>query len=273
MFNFRSPRTGSGVLAVAALMLLISLNLGGCSNNEASPTATNTPEPPVLPAAEQLAFDFSFFGAASELDKAAGIHDNFINAYLRTVLLDVMAKLVLAAPVGAFSAAVHTVPVAQDDGSWVWTYDWRHHQDVVRIILRGMPAGDVVEWELSLDPGAVGEGILWFSGTTNGDGEEGHWIFHDLDTEGYPVSGEINWGLTRGGHYLEFVSREAEDDGDVLRFTDNAPNYRIDFTPGNGDVASFIRWHESGEGSLMVPDYNDGLEACWDVDLHNVDCQ
>ena len=273
MFIFRSLRQGTGLIAIAMLMLLVSLNLGGCSDTETSPTGVETAQAPVLPPAEQLIFDFSFFDTASELDKAVGVHDNFINAYLRTALLDVMAKLVLAAPVGAFSAAVHTVPVAQDDGSWVWTYDWRHHQDVIRISLRGMPAGDVVEWELSLDPGAVGEGILWFSGTTNGDGQEGRWVFHDLDAEGYPVSGEINWGPTRGGHYLEFVSREAEEDGDTLRFTDNYPDYRIDFTPGNADAASFIRWHASGAGSLMVPDYNDGLEACWNVDLHNVDCQ
>ncbi|MHA1154293.1 MAG: hypothetical protein ACTSQ7_16870, partial [Alphaproteobacteria bacterium] len=66
---------------------------------------------------------------------------------------------------------------------------------------------------------------------------------------------------------------EADEEGDVLRFTANDPNFRIDYTPGNGDAVSFIQWHASGAGSLLVPDYNDGLEACWDEDLHNVVCQ
>jgi hypothetical protein len=272
MLFFRSLRTGTGLMALATLMLLLSLSLSGCSDSETSPTATTVPEPPVLPVAEQLQFDFSFFSPASELDKAGGEYDNFINAYLRTALLDVMAHLVLAAPVGAFSAAVHTVPVAQDDGAWVWTYDWRYEQQVVRIILRGIPAGDVVQWELSLAPGAIGEGVLWFSGTTNGNGDEGRWVFHDLDTEGYPVSGEINWGRTGGGNFLEFICHEPENDGDTLRFTGNDPNFRIDFMPGDGGDPSFIRWHTSGLGSLQVPDYNDGLEACWNVHLRNVDC-
>jgi hypothetical protein len=274
MFVFRSLRTGTGLMAIVALMLLITLNLGGCcSDSETSPTSTTELEPPILPVAEQLQFDFSFFDPGKQLEKAGGNYDNFVNAYLRTVVLDAMARLVLVAPVSAFSAAVHTVPVAQADGSWVWTYDWQHGHDTIRIILRGMPAGDVVEWDLSLAPGAVDDGVLWFSGTTNGDGSEGHWGFHDLNTDGYPVSGEITWGTTGDGNYLEFVCREPDNDGDRLRFSDNDPDFRIEFTPGDGAEMSFIQWHASGEGSLRVPDYNGGTEACWGVDLRNVECE
>ncbi len=269
MFFFRNLRTGTGFIAIAALMLLFSLSLGGCSDNETRPTEASVPEPPVLPVAEQLAFDFSFFAGAPQLEKADGDYDNFLNAYLRTALLDVVANLVLAAPVSAFSAAVHTVPVAQDDGSWVWTYDWQHRDGLVRIILRGLPVGDVVQWELSLAPGGVGDGILWFDGATNGDGSEGQWSFRDLDNEEYPISGEISWGVG----YLEFVSREVDSDGDRLRFIDNDPNFRIEFSDGMGGGTSFIKWNESGSGSLLVLDYNDGQEACWDEYLMDVDCQ
>jgi hypothetical protein len=268
MFFFRNLRTGTGFLAIAALMLLFSLSLGGCSDNEISPTQTAVPEPPVLPVAEQLAFDFSFFADAPQLDKATGQYDNFINAYLRTAMLDVMAHLVLAAPVSAFSAAVHTVPVVQDDSSWVWTYDWQHRDGMVRIILRGLPVGDAVQWELSLAPGGAGEGILWFDGSTNGDASEGHWSFRDLDTEDYPISGEINWGVG----YLAFVSREADNEGGRLRFIDNDPDFRIEFSDGNGGGTSFIKWNASGSGSLLVPDYNGGQEACWDQDLRDTVC-
>lgn len=273
MFIFRNLRAGTGLLALATLMLLFSLHLGGCSDGETSPTAVTLNEPPVLPVAEQLAFDFSFFEAAPGLDKAAGTYDNFINAYLRTALLDVMARLVLVAPVGAFSAAVHTVPVAQADGSWLWSYDWRYGTDQVGIRLRGLPLGDVVNWELSLVPAGTTAGVPWFSGTTNGDGREGHWEFRDLETAGYPVSGEINWGASQGGTYLEFLSREDGSDGARLRFADDNPDFRITFTSDSGAADSFIQWHASGQGSLRVPDFNGGLEACWGVDLRNIDCQ
>jgi len=277
MIFFRNLRCGMAILAIGALFLVLTLNLTGCSDTDSNPTGPPAHQAPTLPDANQLDFDFSFFDEASQLEKSAqdqGIYDNFINAYLRTVVLDLMAHLVLAAPVTAFSAAVHTVPMPQPDGSWVWTYDWRHGHETVIISLRGMPAGEVVEWDLSLIPGGMGDGVLWFSGTTSGDGEEGSWIFHDLDNEGYPVCGEISWGETAaGGNFLQFLSREQDSDGDTLRFEDNNPNFIITFAPGTGETSSFIRWHADGHGSLMVPDYNGGAEACWDEDLFNIECQ
>lgn len=265
-------RNGFGLIAIVVVLFLLTINLNGCSDSTTSPDTVSSEDPPVLPAAEQLQFDFSFFDNAPQLEKSRGEYDHFVNAYLRTVVLDVMAKLVLAAPVSAFSAAVHTVPVAQNDGAWLWTYEWRHPEGPVDIILRGIPAGEVVEWQLSLRPQGLNESVLWFSGTTNGTGSEGHWEFQDLDNPDHPVSGEIAWGDSDGGSYLEFVCREPDNNGDVLRFNDTDPDFSITFTPGDGSAASFIRWNVSGAGSLLVPDYNDGAEACWGEDLRNIDC-
>ncbi len=273
MLFFRSLRTGTGLIALASLMFLIALSLGGCSDDETSTTAADVPAPPTLPAPEQFAFDFSFFDSGSQPGKAAGDSDNFVNAYLRTIILDAMAHLVLAGPVGAFSAAVHTVPVAQDDGSWVWTYTWQHGPDPLYIILRGIPAVSVVEWELSLATVNQPDPVLWFSGTTNGNGDHGHWLFHDLDSNDHPVNGEIAWGNDTDGHYLEFVSHELDNMDNTLRFTEDYPNFLIEYTPGNGGDQSFVQWHASGTGSLRVPDYNGGLEACWDEIQQDVDCQ
>jgi len=273
MLTKRTLRTNTGLMALAIFMFLFALNLNGCSENEDSPTAVVEATPPLLPVAEQFQFDLSFFDSADSLEKASGDYDNFINAYLRAVVLEAVANLVLAAPVGTFSAALNTVPEAMDDGSWVWTYDWHYGPDPLTISLRGLPAGDVVEWEMSLAPTGSDLTVLWFSGTTNGNGSEGRWTFHDLDTDGYPVSGEISWGASNGSQYLQFVSREPGSDGDVLRFNDNDPDFSIEFSPGDGDQLSFLRWQASGAGSLRVPDYNDGLEGCWDVYQRNVDCQ
>lgn len=272
MFTNRSLRTGTGLIAVASVMFLLALSLGGCSEDAAPPTATETAAAPTLPAASSLQFDFSFLDAAQQKDKAAGDYDNFVNAYLRSVVLGAVAHLVLVAPVSTFEAALNTVPVAQADGSWIWGYDWQYGPDPIHVSLRGMPNGDVVEWEMSLSPIGSSLSVVWFDGTTNGDGEEGHWTFYDLDSEDTPVSGEISWGQTDSGHYLQFTGLDEDGLNDTLRFADNDPEFQITYTPGDGSDLSFIRWHADGSGSLMVPDYNEGLEACWDIYQRDVDC-
>jgi len=273
MNQFRSLRTGTGLMALAAVMLLLALNVGGCSDSDDSPTTIEEAQAPVLPDSQQLEFDFSFFSSADGLEKSHGEYDNFINAYLRTVILDVMARLALAAPVDAFANAVNTVPTALPGGSWRWTYDWQIAGDRVGVVLVGTPAGDVVEWELSLVPSGSTEQYLWFSGTTSDHGEEGHLVFINLDHEDFPVCAEVTWGNSYHGRFLEFISRETDSNGNRLVFYDNDPEFRIEFTLGTDEDSSFIQWNSAGDGSLLVPDYNGGIQACWDINQQDVDCQ
>jgi hypothetical protein len=271
----RNLRANVGLMAVAALMILLAVNLSGCSDDD-SPTAAPVAKAPTLPDPGQLTFDFAFFDGAATLeqtDKArAGEHDNFLNAYLRVVILDALADLTLAGPVGAFALALHAVPEAQDDGAWIWRYTWEDYRFPINLALRGLPAGDHVDWEMRVGAGDAPAEALWFRGATNGDGSEGRWTFYDLDDAAAPVTGEIAWGRALAGRYLEFVSHEDGSDGDALRFTDADPSFRVDFTPGDGSRAWFIQWQADGTGSLQVPDYNGGLEACWDRWQENVDC-
>lgn len=273
MLNPRSLRSGTGLLAFAAIIFLLIINLSGCSDEDSSPTALEQAQAPTLPDPEILEFDFSFFDSAAEMEKNAdGVHDNFVNAYLRAVVLGAMAKLTLTPPVAAFAVALHTVPVPQEDGAWIWSYSCGGVHHPLQIALRGMPAGDVVEWEMRVGVGLEAPTAVWFEGHTSGDGQEGQWLFHDLDDPDQPVCGEIAWGNFGGGSYLQFTSRELESNGDVLRFNDSHPSYEINFTPGNGDGEAFIKWNANGTGSLLVPDYNGGQEACWDMFQRNMDC-
>ena len=151
MLITRSLRTGTGLLALAALMMLFALNLGGCSDENASPTALPQTTAPILPDPAELQFDFSFFDKAADLDKNdGGIHENFVNAYLRAVLLGAIAELTLAPPVATFSAALHTVPVAQDDGAWIWSYDWNDYNKQFGNAVVGFGAVEIVTINLSL---------------------------------------------------------------------------------------------------------------------------
>lgn len=272
MLNKHSLRTGSGVLALSAFLFLVVLSAGGCSDDP-NPTGPAATQAPVVPDPETLQFDFSFFDNGASLEKSGnGTHDNFVNAYLRAVLLEAMAQLTLAPPATTLAVALHTVPVVQDDGSWVWSYLWNGYRYPIRVALRGMPAGDHVQWEMRIGAGGAVPTALWFDGSTSGDGQQGHWNFYDLDDPTQRVCGEVAWGDDETGRFLEFTSREPGSNGDMLRFNDADPEFAITFTPEVGDGPAFIRWRADGTGSLKVPDYNDGEEACWDQWQENLDC-
>jgi len=272
MINRNSLRSVTGLLALANILLLLALNLAACGETGTAPENDLSATAPVLPEAERLNFDFRFFTESDLPAKADGQYDHFVNAYLRAVVLDAMGRLVLAAPVSAFSAALHTTPVADEDGSWVWSYDWTYGQEIATIVLRGQPDGGQVFWTLGLQPRGSDQVFTWFHGATTNEGRSGHWFFRDLDDPDLPVVGEISWGLLDGGTFLQFLSLEEDSHGDTLRFENRDPDFGILFTEGLGGQESHIRWHADGSGSLRVPDYNGGLPACWDAFQRNTVC-
>jgi len=259
-----------------AIAVLLTANLSGCSSDESEPAAVAQTDPPRLPDPQQLTFDFGFFDGAAELDKAdRDTHLNFINAYLRVVVLDAMAQLTLAPPVAVFALALHTPPSLQEDGSWIWVYTWVDGVEETQVRLRGLPAGNRVEWELRLTARHAQpplDAVVWFQGSTAENGDEGRWFFNDLDEPEHPLCGEIAWGDAGTGRHLTFISHEPETTGDTLRFSDNDPEFAVEFNQAVSGSQWYMRWHADGSGSLRVPDYNGGQPACWDERQRDVDC-
>jgi hypothetical protein len=258
------------LLALAAMLFA----LGGCDSD---PTEPDTSGAPTLPDAQQMQIDLTFFDQAQQREKSGEkIGDNFFNAYLRVVVLNLMLRYYLTPPVAAFALAVHTVPSPQDDGSWIWVYTHVDGEEELQIRLRGMPSGDNVLWELrvsasSTDPAIENE--LWFSGETRNEGQFGTWTFYDFTLEGDPAVSTIEWGEGLDGNYLIITALYGEDAGDVLTFTHAAPECSIDFLDADTEQSWYIRWNEeTGTGSLMVPDYNEGLPACWDENQDDTPC-
>ncbi len=257
------------LLTVAAAILA----LAGCSENTPlGPTAEPQAQAPVLPDAERMTVNMGFFDQGKDYDKSFA-RQNFFNAYLRAVIVTGMTELVLAPPVAAFSLAIHTVPSYQPDGSWLWIYTFVNGAEEVQIRLRGTIADDHVDWEMrvtALDEGYENE--LWFDGTTSDQGDTGHWTFYDAEQSGL-AAGELYWESRVASNSLRIVALAGDDAGDELTFSEAGDNHRIDhIDAGTGDM-SFIRWNESdGTGSLMVPDYNDGAEACWDESQYDIEC-
>ncbi len=259
-----------GVIAGAAL-------LAGCSDDSAvSPDVDAAVAAPILPDPAQLEIALDLFAPAAGMDKAIG-QQNFFNAYLRAVIVGAMTDLVLAPPVSAFSLALHTVPSRQRDGSWVWVYTWVDGADEAQVRLTGRAGSDAdgsfTSWEMRVSIHDVNQDlddVLWFDGVTRREGRQGSWTFYDDDA----AAALLDWQSTPGGRELRLEALLGEDAGDVLSFRVDGAQHRIDFVDGDSAEVWFIRWDETdGSGSLMVPDYNSGREACWDAQQYDVDCE
>ncbi len=260
-------------LPTILLIAILALAMTGCSDDD-NPTAPDADQAPALPNPELITFDFSFFEQADEIDpatKALGDYDNFLNAYVRVALLEIVARIVMTPPVAAFSLALHTPPSLQDDGSWIWIYTFVDGDEEAQIRLRGLPRANGVEWELRVTVGEL-DNEIWFTGTTMDDGETGAWTFRDLDDPAHPESGEIAWGRNVEGEFLRFTCLHGVDAGDTLEFQEAYPRHVITHVDADQDMSPVIEWFEDGHGNLTVPEYNDGERACWDTDLRNVDC-
>lgn len=277
MFHQASLRQGVGLLALAALMILTSVHFSGCSSDDTTAPTAPTASAPQLPDPERLNFDFQFFAENQDADKLGHPHHaNFLNAYFRVVIIDALATLSLAPPVAVFSVALHTIPSLQDDGAWIWVYTAVDGDQETQVRLKGLPLDNEVQWELRVTADHHNpplDNAVWFHGTTSNQGAKGRWFFNDLDLTDMPQVAEIIWDEESAGRFLTFISHEADSNGDTLRFTDADPRYVIDFTRAATQEHWFIRWQADGSGSLQVPDYNEGLEACWDEDQIDIVCR
>jgi len=260
-----------------ALALALALaQLAGCLGE--SPTAPSAPsgeEAPVLPAPEKLTFDFDFFREPALREQAS--KRNFLNAYLRVVIVSAVVHVGLTPPVAAFSLALHTPPSPQPDGSWIWVYTYVNGEEEAQIRLRGKAvAGDGVQWELRVtNLGEVPpvDNAVWFEGETRHDGDSGFFRFHDVHDEAGPVDARLDWGADPDGDFLRFTDLRENPD-DTLEFREAGSRKSLTFTDASDpDLGWYVRWDESdGTGSLRAPDYNGGEPACWDEHQSDTEC-
>ncbi len=271
--------------AVPALILLATLLtvplLTGCESTPTAPAATDNDQAPTPPDPARLTVDLGFFDSGEALAKAAPDAQasklNFVNAAVRVFAVDLVARLVLTPPIVAFGAALHGIPSRQEDGSWIWVYTCVQGEEELQIRLRGLRVDDGVEWQLRVfapqaDPPLAGE--IWFEGFTSEIGDEGTWTFHDPALPGNPAVAEVLYREGVAGELLRVTCLEGEDAGDEISFRDEDPEHAIEFHDAALGQDWHIRWNEAdGTGSLLVPDYNGGREACWDEHQDDVDCR
>lgn len=287
-----------------ALALFVGLQLfAGCSNDDAVQLPTGPKEPegaPQLPSMSTMKLELNFFGIETPvLDEAtlskgtpsdqlmattAGDHSNWINAFVRAIFVQLIMYDALQEPIGAFALAIHSVPQAIGDGSYLWTYIFVEDGVEYSIFLYGTPMTDRVVWRLEVSadtPELVLDHFVWFEGVGMRNESEGYWQFYEpvATPPGTPTDGtelmRIDWeNISASEHRVTVTVNGAglEDEGDYLEFYETGTMGSITAYDASILETSQIVWYADGSGSLTVPDYNDGLQACWDTEQVNIDC-
>jgi hypothetical protein len=292
-------RTAMCFVAVVALA-----SLAACSKQDGDGLlgATNTgADAPKLPAMSTMTMDLSFFGVdgtstaqAKAMDEgmmlaAPGNKTNFINAVVRVLYIQLTLYDILEEPVGAFAAAIHSVPQPQPDGSYLWTFIFVDGANEYSIFLNGKVVGDHVEWRLEVstnNPELVLDHFVWFSGESKLDDSGGYWQFYKpvasgaaLATTGAGTDGaavvRMDWENYGGAeHRLTVLANEVggPDEGDMLVFHETPSTGTIDYYDAETLDDQNITWHVDGSGSLTVGGYNDGQQACWNTRQEDTVC-
>ncbi len=286
-----------------AVLLAIFL-IPGCSNdNDPVAPPVEQSQPPKLPSMSTMTFDLDFFGVAlpavdqssvetgkpgPELQAAgAATRSNWINAVVRALFVHLLVFDALDEPIGAFAIAVHSVPQKQADGSWLWTYIFVDEGAEYSIFLYGKQGTGYVDWRMEVSTNNAQlslDHFMWFEGRTQNDNSEGYWQFYDPVIDGPALTSAATDGVkTARIDYENASAREhrltvtingegREDEGDYLEFYESATMGSIDHYDASEDLSSNITYYSDGSGSITVPDYNNGQQACWDTHQEDVDC-
>ena len=290
-----------------ALLVAVSV-LPACSNdNNSSPTDPQTSgDAPQLPAMSTMVFNLDFFGIETpavsqqsietgtpgqELQAAESANrTHWINAFVRALYVQLLMYDALEEPVGAFALAIHSIPQQQDDGAWLWTYIFVDEAVEYSVFLYGTPQDTYVDWRMEVstnDPGFLLDHFVWFSGRTQNDESAGYWQFNDPVFDG-PAFAAVSTASTPGvntiridwqnpsatEHRLTITVNGTghKDEGDYLEFFESSFVGSITHYDAGEGLTSDITYYPDGSGSLTVPDYNNGEQACWDQHQFDTDC-
>jgi len=287
-------------LALVATLVAGLAVTAGCGNNSTS-TVTGPGNgggsngAPALPSTSTMKFQIDLFGVQPpvadpqsiqsgkpsanmvQAAQVAGDHTNFITAYVQALYAQFLVYDALEEPIGAFAAAIHSVPQAQQDGSYLWTYIFVDNTIEYSVFLYGTPQTDRVMWRLEVssnDPALPLDHFKWFDGETMNDESSGFWQFYEsADTTSEQQTARIDWSHGATDSLSVSINGASQPDvGNLLVFSQSATQGSVTYTDASAATTSSILWFVDGSGSITAPDYNSGAKACWDTNQVNTVC-
>lgn len=265
--------------SVSFLLIVLSLVIVGCSDKD----PVSPKESPILPPAESMKIDVSFFQKGN-LTKTTEMlsKNNFINASLRVGVINTAVILTMSIPTAVFSAAASHQPVwDNDDKKFHWIYTLTYNQLTFKADLAGWldnQAGEAV-WEMFITSNATKptlENFLWYEGRSKLGNKTGWWLIYDPQrpTEKRSLL-RLDWDISATESTVIFknVTTGIEGENDLLTYWVNATERKITFWDNSSQQTLEIYWEiTNGTGYIVAPDYNNGEKACWDESQNDVTC-
>jgi hypothetical protein len=212
------------------------------------------------------------------MNAVAGERQNWINGVVRAIFLQLVTYDILEEPIGAFAVAIHSVPREQPDGSYLWTYIFVEKGQEYSVFLYGKTVAGRVAWRMEVSAPSLGfDHFMWFDGESADT--EGFWQFYAPSPAtpagtltGQPVA-RVDWSNNAGLNRLRLTANgTGEESGDYLEFQETSARATVDYFDASAAQQSNLTFHADGSGSLTVPDYNNGIRACWDAERFDAAC-
>lgn len=293
-------------MTLGLALLVAVMGVSACSNDTVAPDDGGqiTSDAPALPSLSTMQFDLDFFGVedvdVTSMDKGSPSEElmqanagrlNFINAVVRVLFVQLVVYDALEAPIGAFAAAIHSIPQEQEDGWYLWTFIFVEDGIDYSIFLYGRDIGPATEWRMevsSTDPAMMFDHFVWFDGQAQKDDSEGYWQFYTPDETAPAVANigtvmgtpgreslRIDWTNSPVGNTLLITVNDehSEDLGNTIEIFESPTMGYLELNDPNDQEFHNITWFADGTGSITVPDYNNGETACWDTEQRDTVCE
>jgi len=242
-------------------------------------------EAPKLPPLESFLIDFSDFdNLADTLQKSTLTHKNWVHAFYKVSVWNLIITVSGAVPVTAFLESFNHEPVYEGESTWGWTYDYTIGSATYTAKLTGkIISSEEVKWEMRISRAALIDpytDFKWYEGEARFDRTSGHWILYKSPSENHElirIDWTKDWNNNTGDiKYTNIVPGGPENGGYISYGIVDDPVfdafYKI-YNKGEDNLTD-IEWNRTTkEGRIKDPKtFGDELWHCWNILLMDIDC-
>jgi hypothetical protein len=260
------------IVPIAAIVIIFA-----CSKDSTEPVSQGPDIPPI----STFMMDFSTFPDTAATINATLTRNNWALARLNVFVWNVVILVHAAIPVAAYAASFQHIPVQQEDGSWVWSYDVVVGDSTYTAELHASTDSEGLNWEMYLSNAESFNDFLWYEGQHNLLYTHGTWtLYKDPNNPVEFVDIEWHRSLTDSTADIKYTNVEEGGDGygGFIQYgiTNDTPYdafYNIYIAEQERPID--IEWNlDSFIGRIRDEwTYDDTLWHCWDETLDDVACE
>lgn len=190
------------------------------------------PSAPEIPPSSTFFMDFETFPSTNRIMQP-DTHSTPDSSVVKHAIMNVafwnfMVAITMYVPTLSFIEAFNHEGVHQDDGSWIWSYNFGTN-NIYTAALHAKLVSDSVNWEMYISRQNVYTDLLWYSGTSAFNGSGGYWILNKDENNPTPFI-EIDWNRnTSDGtwdiKYTNIIPGDAGNGGYIYNGVTNSTTY------------------------------------------------